>query len=71
MHYLLHLFDILSTIFTNFRLRPTELEMIIQLLYRYMLGAKFTLLGFIFTILFMLTKKTFHGRKVTELAFLL
>ena len=70
MHYMLHLFNIFTAILTNFGLRPTKLKMFVQLVYGNMFRAKFTLLRFTLAVQFMLTKKTFHGNKVTELAFL-
>ena len=68
---MLHLFHIFATILTNFGLRPTKLKMFVQLVNGNMFRAKFTLLRLALAVQFMLTKKTFHGFKVTKLAFLL
>ena len=71
MHYMLHLFHIFATILTNFGLRSTKLKMFVQLVNGNIFRAKLTLLRFTLAVQLMLTKKTFHGFKVTELAFLL
>ena len=68
MHYLLHLLDIFSALFTHFSLGAAYLKMLIELFHRYGITTKLTNLRLVLTALFVLTKLMFHCGVSAELA---